>query len=210
MQYMLDALASLGPQAVPRLIAALQYETLRAHVAHILGQIGPPAAPAVPALVKVLADPDPNVRTAAEFALGKIGPGAKEAVPALVQLVKEPEKSSAHAAVYALGSIGPDAAAAEPALVELIDGLDNSLSLISAWALIQIRGATADTANKVMPELLAGLKSSLPQSRATAAEALGSLGKLAAGAAPQLERAAKDPNEQVREAATKALASIRG
>ena len=49
-----------------------------------LGQIGPEAKAAVPALIDALKDKDDGVRTAAAWALGRIGPVAKEALPALL------------------------------------------------------------------------------------------------------------------------------
>lgn len=207
--YMLDTLAGLGPQAVPKLIGALEYEPLRAQVAYILGQIGAPAAPATEALAKLVADPDANVRIEAAYALGKIGPAAKASVPALIAALKPGEDKPAYAAAFALGRIGPDAASAEPALLGLIEGSDDSLSLLCAWALVQIRGASAATAAKVLPELRAGLASDFPKSRQMAAETLGTLGAAAKAARPQLERLAKgDKDAEVRAAAAKALESI--
>jgi HEAT repeat protein len=208
--YMLDAIAALGPQAVPRLTAALKHEALRAQVANILGRIGPASAPATGALAKLVNDPDPNVGIEAAHALANIGPAAKDAVPALVEALKNPEGKRMHAAAYALGKIGPTAAAAEPVLLEVIRGMDNSRSLICAWALLQIKGASAETAGKVVPELLVGLGSPVAKSRQTAAEILGSLGPLAKNAREPLERAAKDPDAQVRAAAEKALQAVKG
>jgi HEAT repeat protein len=132
--YMLDALAGLGAPAVPRLVAALKHEPLREQIAHVLGQIGPQAAPATQALARLLSDPDPNVEIEAAHALANIGPGAKAAVPALVDSLRKPEGKAAHAAAYALGMIGPGATSAEPALVEVIQGKDNSLSFRLAFA----------------------------------------------------------------------------
>ncbi len=209
-QYMLDALASLGPQAVPRLIAALKYQSLRAQTAYILGQIGPPAAAATPELAKLVSDPDPNVDIEAAHALAKIGPAAKAAVPALIDSIKRPESKCSHAAVFALGMIGPGAAAAEPVLLELIESQDTSLSMLAAWAMVKIRGVTPETAAKVVPELLVGLDSPLVKTRQAAAESLGELGPLAKSAVERLERATKDDDEGVRSAAAKALQSIRG
>src|SRR5262245_45525654 len=48
----------------------------RRSAAFALGQLGPAAAAAVPALVRALADSDPRVADAAAFALGQIGPAA--------------------------------------------------------------------------------------------------------------------------------------
>ncbi len=63
-------------------------------------------------------------------------------------------------------------------------------------------------AAKTVPVLIAGLDASLPQTRQAAAEALGSLGPLAAQAVPALEKARNDPDEHVRQAAANALNSI--
>ena len=168
----LDTLAAFGAQAVPRLIEALKHESLRAQVASVLGQIGPPAAPATAALANLLGDKHPHVATEAAMALAKIGPGASAAVPALVKAIEQPESEVAHACAFALGKIGPGAAAAEAALVKAVDGKDQLLALVSAWALVQIRPGSAEVAAKVVPVLTAGLSSPLPKAREAAAEAL--------------------------------------
>ena len=67
--------------AVPRLIDALKYEKLRGQVIYILGQIGPAAAPATPALVKLIADKDEDVAYEAMMALAKIGPAPRRRCP---------------------------------------------------------------------------------------------------------------------------------
>lgn len=74
-----------GSQAVAPLAAALEDAdaTVRINAAMALENIGPLAAPAVPALIKALRDPDAKVRPWAARALGSIGPAAEAAVPAL-------------------------------------------------------------------------------------------------------------------------------
>ncbi len=57
----------------------------RSYAAGRLGAIGPAAAEAVPALAKLLADPDAEVRRASAEALGKIGPAARPSIPALAE-----------------------------------------------------------------------------------------------------------------------------
>jgi HEAT repeat protein len=206
--YMLDALSSMGPAGVPKLIGALEHPQLRAPVASILGRMGPAAAPATAALAKLLTDPDANVRIEAANALAGIGPGAKDAVPALIAALQETEGSPRAAAVLALGRIGPAARAADKALVAILRKSDGSLSLLSAWSLIEINGATSTAAGVVMPELLKGLSSPVPQARQSAAESLGMLGAFAKTAAPQLDKATKDSDPRVRDAAVKALAAV--
>jgi HEAT repeat protein len=206
----MDALARMGAPAVPRLIDALKHKSMRAQVAHILGEIGPAAAPATEALAKLAVEADARVATEAALALAKIGPEAKAAVPALSAALQQPDSPNAHAIVYALGRIGPGAAAAEPALFAALKSSDRSLAVLSAWALTRLHPPSQQMASRAMPVLLAGLEDALPQSRQAAADALGSLGPLAKEAVGALEKTANDQEPSVREAAAKALRAIAG
>ena len=89
----LDAMAGLGPAAVPKLIDALKYESVRPYVVNILGQHGAAAKPAVDALAKLTEDKNPDVQHEALIALAKIGPDAKAAVPILVKTLEQNERS---------------------------------------------------------------------------------------------------------------------
>jgi HEAT repeat protein len=205
----LDALASLGPQAVPRLVDILQkHQELRVQVAYTLGQIGPAAAPATDALAKLVGDENVNLSTEAALALAKIGPAAAKAVPALLAALQKENCPNAHALIYALGEIGRPAAAAEPMIIKAMNSKDGSLAVIGAWAFMQIQPQSAQTAAKAIPVLVAGLSNSLPETRKAAAEALGDLGPLAHEAVPALQKTTQDGDKAVREAAAKALKSI--
>ena len=206
----LDALATLGPAAVPRLIDALKHNKLRTQVIHILGQIGPASAPATEILASLINDKDPRVATEAVLTLAKIGPEAKASVSALAACLQRKDCQNAHAIVYTLGKIGPGAMQAEPALLESMKSKDQSLALMSAWALTQLHDKSPAIAAKALPVLIASLSDPLPESRQSAAEALGSLGAMAKEAIPALEKAAKDPQAAVRKAASEALGQIRG
>src|SRR5262249_10564766 len=59
--------------------------------ARVLGQMGPAARPAVPALVEALRDADNATGVLVAEVLGRIGPGAAAAVPALAEALREPE-----------------------------------------------------------------------------------------------------------------------
>jgi len=203
----LDALVALGPSAVPRLIDALKHEKLRGEVVYILGQIGPGAAAATPALTKLIADKDEQVALEAAVALAKIGSNAKGAVPALIETLQEPGTKDPHAIAYALGSIGPNAVAAEEVLTDLLKSSDWKLALTSAWALVRIC-PPAKVSEETLPVLTAGLGADLPLARRGAAEALGRLGPLAKAAIPALQKATNDPDAAVRSAAEKAIQSI--
>ena len=178
-------------------------------MAYILGQIGPAAAPAT-------RGPGETARRQERACGARSGVGAgqhrsrgQSRRAGLGQSAPAgDENANAHAVAYALGKIGPDAAEAEPALSSQLKSADSELALVSAWALAQIQPASAETATKTVPVLIAGLKNSLPKTRQAAAETLGGLGPLAQAAAADLREAMKDDDEGVRSAAAGALKSI--
>jgi HEAT repeat protein len=205
----LDAVAALGPAAVPRLVDALKHQKLRAQVAYTLGQIGPPAAPAAGELAKLLSSNDTKLVTEAALALAKIGPAAAAAVPALTAALKQTDCPNPHAVLYALGKMGPAAAAAKPELFTLLSNKDQSVAVVAAWALTRVDPQSSDTAAKAVPVLIAGLTDSRIESRQMAAETLGGLKSAAKPAIAALEKAANDENRSVRDAASEALRAIR-
>ncbi len=206
----LDALAALGPPAVPRLIDVLKHKKLRSQVSYILGEIGPPAAPATADLAKLACDDDFQVASEAAIALAKIGPGAKGAVPALSAALRKKECSNVRGIIYALGKIGPAATAAEPMLLEHMKSKDSSLAIASAWAITQLHPRSSESAAMATPVLIAGLSDPLPESRQAAAEVLGSLGPLAKNSIPALQTAMRDENQSVRNSAAEAIRLVRG
>ena len=104
-QSAVDDLVARGPAVVPYLIDALDddHRAVREGVAHALGDLGPAAEAAVPALIgRVKADDDDFVRWKAVRALGFIGPAARDAIP-MLQIIVEHEtellQASAQAAI---------------------------------------------------------------------------------------------------------------
>lgn len=87
-------------------------------VADALGRIG---ADAVPSLVKVLSDSDPQVRLQATRSLALIGAPARPAVAELTRLLDDPNEDVRRGAARALGQIGPGASPAVPALLRLLE-----------------------------------------------------------------------------------------
>jgi HEAT repeat protein len=82
--------------------------------AYEISGMGPEAAPAVPALIAALDDPEATVRFPVTVALGEIGPGAKAAVPKLKQMMEEEINDEiAAAARRALRRIQPEAITSE-------------------------------------------------------------------------------------------------
>jgi hypothetical protein len=81
------ALSLIGKEVVPALVDALRDKSSpygRRSAAQALGQIGPDAKDAVPALCQVLQEDDLDLRGHAVVALHSIGPDAKVAIPALL------------------------------------------------------------------------------------------------------------------------------
>ena len=104
-------------EKIDMLIGELRQGNPRA--AYVLGEMGPKAKEAIPALVEALKRqpmPGESVADNAALALGKIGPDAREAVPALTQTLADREWTVRRHAAIALGEIGPDA---QPALAAL-------------------------------------------------------------------------------------------
>jgi HEAT repeat protein len=82
--------------------------------AYEISGMGPAAAPAVPALIVALDDPEATVRFPATVALAEIGPAARAAVPKLKQMMEEEINDEiAAGAKRALRRIQPEAVTGE-------------------------------------------------------------------------------------------------
>lgn len=102
---------TIGDNDVPALIRQLQSEVpgTRITAAQQLGECGPYAASAVPALIESLAgNQNPvELRIAATRSLGLIGPDAESAVPELARALEDNNQRLSNAALVSLGRIGP-------------------------------------------------------------------------------------------------------
>jgi HEAT repeat protein len=82
--------------------------------AYEISGMGPAAAPAVPALIEALDDPEASVKFPVLVALREIGPAAKAAVPKLKKMMDEETNDEiAAAAKRALRRIEPSAVTSE-------------------------------------------------------------------------------------------------
>jgi hypothetical protein len=87
-----EALARIGPPAVPALVQALQHRDpeVRRQALAVLMRMGPDAKEAAGEVTKLLDDPDERIRKMAAKALANIGPEAAVAVPALMRNLLQP------------------------------------------------------------------------------------------------------------------------
>jgi len=201
------ALYRIGPSPldVPRLTAALKSADpyVVGFATWTLGELGPDAAEAVPALLEALRD-QPLGEGIGARSLAKLGgDAASRAVPELIVALDSPERRHRFNAALALGRLGGRAAEARPSLIRLLrNDPDPSVRGHAARALGRIGG------EETVEPLIAALDDLDGHVRSLAAQALGWLGPLASAARPRLERALTDPHRKVRRHAERALQQI--
>ena len=199
---------SRGKEVVPNLIKALLFPKIRGHVAEILGEIGPDAAEAVPALMFALSDERPEVRAEILYALGSIGPAAKDAAPLAIKALESETPKVRYSAVYALGSFGVESDEITDALEANLGSDDPHFCTTCAWALARIDPTEEDHAENVVPLLMGAINHQRQFVRLEAIKTLGMLGKIAKSALPALKEAASDDDKEVAAAAKAAMAAI--
>ena len=102
--------------------------------ARTIGEIGPRAGVAVPALMVGVKDKDALVRAASAESLGRIGPVAGRATRMLGYALRDDAEDVRYGAARALGDIGPTAGAAVPYLLRALQGKDATLVKLSVAA----------------------------------------------------------------------------
>lgn len=133
--------------ALPELIRLMKDRSqpveARWNAARTIGKVGPDALSALPALIEMTRDPEPNVREHSAEAIGDIGPTATAGIPALVAAMKDDFVKARRDAVRSLGWIGPAAKEAGPEMVKLLDDPEQI-----------VRDAARKALETVAPELL--------------------------------------------------------
>jgi hypothetical protein len=159
---------------------------------------------------QLLSSPDWDTKMRAARMLAEMGRRAAPAEAALVARFADEEGGSSaeitvfeNAVVQALGGIP----ASTPAALELLLGALASLHTGVSAAASQ---ALATIGPPAVPVLIRGLKGDAGGVQYSCAAALGQIGPAAAEALPELEELAKSGNSDLRAAAQKAMASIRG
>lgn len=201
---LVDALASLGPPAVPHLAAALQDSDsgVRWHAAAALMQLGRGASEASPALLAAMEDAQWTVRNAAGRALEEVA--VKSDVPALAHALQDPSSETRYHVARTLARVGPGAAPAVPALIEALADGDGEVRVEAAWAL----AAIGPRARDALPALIGALQDKNAQVRRSAAWSIGQVGGREAAVA--LRGALRDEDPEVREAVSRVLKRFEG
>jgi HEAT repeat protein len=138
-----EAFPRLGAAGVPALVKYIQNPAKAGTRGHkeafkALGQMGPDARVAVPALVERLRRGAPAERRLAAWTLAQIGPDAKPAVAALIQALED--RAVGGWACVALGKIGPEAAEAVQPLLRIANDPGHPDKRDAEFALAEIRG----------------------------------------------------------------------
>jgi HEAT repeat protein len=226
----LGRFGALAAEALPELMAILRTEKnmrTRWFAACAIHRIGPAAEDAVPILIDMVKSeavaersekdaeagfsnnlffPETNtakpLKVAGLVALGGIGPGAKAAIPHLVQTLDDSDPTARAEAAFALGRIGTEDDQAIAKLVKLMRQDINECVADRSGHALAMMGAKAVLA------MTENCKLGDPDIRIRFVKALGEAGSNAAGAVPDLARAAADPDEEVRTAAVEALGLV--
>ena len=174
----------------------------RRDAALALSELGPEAAPAVPALINALEDGDTQVWFHSVTALARIGSAAKPAIPALLEDLKSGGRRGANAkwyrSAYALGNMGPTS------LAELTVALTDSHAGVRA-GVAKALGWLAEEAAVAIPDLIALLQDEEEEVRLYAAESIGKIGPLAI---PALASSLDSPDHNARKAALTAVKTL--
>ena len=184
--------------------------SIRQEIVTILGRIGPRSAPAIPQLIELLQDGNPDgIREASAAALGKIGPDAEAAIDPLINLLSTTRATLAIAAVRALSGIGVTDSRVKTALSGLWQSPAHSQNMVVqlAIALCKLKIHAIGLLKFLTNTLVANQDSSL---RKSAAEALAMCSKSDLDVVPALVTAAlNDKDEDVRRIAEASLAQLK-
>ena len=164
--------------------------------------LGTNAAPALPHLIELLRDPDPNVRASVVCTLGNVG--SETAIPRLIESAKDANILVRCFALPALGKFAGKSDAVVPALIEGARDPNASVRFQAVIALERFAGSSA----AVVPQLLKALEDTDASIRPYAARALGKCTVQTNLIVPALLKAAHDVDPSLRLQATVALSQL--
>ncbi len=167
-----------------------------------LGKLGGSAAPAIPALEKVVAgDQDSQLQWVAANALADIG---EPALDALIVCLGNDDTTIQYVAAESIGEIGPAASAAVPALIKALEESKPA----SAKMFFDALGGVGPGASQAVPVLVEYLQDE--ELGKYAAEALGKIGPAAMPVVPELIKLLNAEDAFLRYDVSEALQAITG
>jgi len=169
--------------------------TIRRAAAERLAEASPTSIEVVAALTEAAADADPEVRRWACRGLGRHG--ARQAVTQLEQRLSDPAVAVRRAAAFSLQLLAPESLAFRE---ELLAGMREG----DGGLLVAIRGFEPP-ASWAVPVLLNLTKDRRPGIRRLAIETLGEIAPAMEAPRKAMEAARRDPDDRVRETATRIL-----
>lgn len=202
-----EQVAALGSRAVPAIQATLhdpnsEADRLKAAL-KACTIIGPAAAPAIPDVAAVLAEP--GLTAEAAVALSYMGPNA---FPPLRDALAGPDAIVRREALRSIGKLKEraplDLASVLPLLIQGLKDRDESVRAVAATYL----GIIHEGAEQAVPALVAALADPDPEVRRASAAALGSFEDAAAPALAALRKATTDRNEDVAREASLSIVKI--
>ena len=200
------ALWKFGPLAkvtLPAYVEALRngglQDRIRASIAirYICG-----AGSAVPALLEVLEDPNPEMRENAALALAAVRPPARAAASKLLGRLDDDSAAVREAVLCGLANTGRGNEQVELAVAKATSDPAEQIRRTAAHALGNVGAARLDV---VVPTLVKCLQDADAEVRYRAAQSLGWLGDPARDAVPALLNALRDEDDIVRDRAMLAL-----
>ena len=204
------AIKSLGKfrdkagDAAPLLDTVLKREQayyIRREAIDALSKIGPAAEAALPGLLLVLEDQEPELRQTALKIVGKFGPKAAPALPLVKQWLDDKDLALRKAALDTWARL--KGAEAVPELLLALQDENGEVRQQALNALARMQPIPRTDA--VVPALIATLSDEDPKVRAPAVGILGRLGRDSAEAVPNLTTALEDEDRNVRIAAVRSL-----
>ncbi len=196
----------LAPRVIPAVLPSLRDSNyhLRTSAVYVLSGAAAVTGVEVPELVQILADPAPSVRMAALSAHPN-----KDVSPQwmnlLIQATRDSDALVRSQVLSKLQSMGADAEPALPAIRQAKEDPDVSVRRVAGEAESTVEAKTKLFHDKLLPELLADLKSENDQDRHQALEMIGKAGRKAASAIPAVVGQLENAAPKVRLAAVNAL-----
>ena len=173
--------------------------------ARLLGEIGPGAAAAIPALVKSLEVDNQGLRYEVVVSLGQINSDPVRVVPALNSLLSDPLPHLRQSVIDSLRRFHADAKSSLPQLKQLLNDKEPMIAVSAARAISEIQVGDLAAIQLAIPVLIAGLKN---ERNDVSSEAIQGLALIGAPVVSAIEELLDGANPVARLNACDTLAAI--